>query len=144
MVNSEWCRSSQVSENQSLAEEPKRDGRDGDEENDLPERRSLPLQSLLRFRDEVDDRDQQQDADDKNRNRSWHGPASPLARLLVAGQHVIGALPWRREIERAEFLVQFDRLVDDALGLVVVANLDKAGQREILAQRVALKAVVGE
>ena len=44
----------------------------------------------------------------------------------------------------AEFLSEPHRLVDDALLLVVVADLDEAGQREILAQRMPLEAVVGE
>ena len=39
----------------------------------------------------------------------------------------------RQEIEIAELLLEFDRLVDHALCLVVVANLDETGQREILA-----------
>ena len=38
----------------------------------------------------------------------------------------------------------FDRLVDDALLLVGVAQLDIAGQREVLAQRIALEAIIGE
>ena len=72
--------------------------------------------------------------------------ASPRLRLrlLVAREHVVGALPGREEVELPEFLSEPDRLVDDALLLVVVANLDEAGQREILAQRVPLEAVVGE
>ena len=64
--------------------------------------------------------------------------------LLVARQHVFGAFPRRQEIEVAEFLRQLHRLVDDALLLVVVADLDEAGQREVLAQRMAVEAVVGE
>ena len=67
-----------------------------------------------------------------------------LLRLLVARQHVVRAFPWRHEIEIAEFLLEFDRLVDHALCLVVVAHFDEAGQREVLAQRVALEAIVGE
>ena len=39
---------------------------------------------------------------------------------------------------------QLDRLVDDALLLLVVAHLDIAGEREVLAQRMPLEAVVGE
>ena len=42
------------------------------------------------------------------------------------------------------FLHQLHRLVDHALQLVVVAELDEAGEREVLAQRMALEAVVGE
>src|SRR3954465_4519336 len=65
--------------------------------------------------------------------------------LFVAGQrHVAGALPRRKEIEIAEFLSEPHLVVDHALLLVVVAHLDEAGQREILAQRMALEAVVGE
>ena len=60
------------------------------------------------------------------------------------GQHVVRAFPGRQEIEIAEFLRELHRLVDHALLLVVVAHLDKAGEREILAQRMALEAVVGE
>ena len=36
------------------------------------------------------------------------------------------------------------RLVDDALLLLVVAHLDIAGEREILAQRMPLEAVIGQ
>ena len=50
----------------------------------------------------------------------------------------------RQEIEAAEFLLQLHRLVDDALLLFVVAQLDIAGQREILAQRMPLEAVIGQ
>ena len=54
------------------------------------------------------------------------------------------AFPGAEEIEAAELLGQLHRLVDHALLLVVVAHLDIAGQREVLAQRMALEAVVGE
>ncbi len=64
--------------------------------------------------------------------------------LLVARQHVVRAFPRRQEIEIAEFLREPHRLVEHALLLVVVAHLDEAGEREILAQRMALEAVVGE
>jgi hypothetical protein len=40
--------------------------------------------------------------------------------------------------------LSFDRLVDDALLLVVVANLDEAGEREVLAQRMAFETVIGQ
>src|SRR5437868_5363235 len=66
-------------------------------------------------------------------------------RLLVAGQRqVAGAFPRRQEIEIAKFLREPHLVVDHALLLVVVAHLDKAGQRKILAQRMALEAVVGQ
>ena len=67
-----------------------------------------------------------------------------LLRLFVAGQDVVRPFPRRQEIEVPELLFQFHRLVDDALGLVVVANLDEAGQREVLAQRMAFEAIVGQ
>ena len=40
--------------------------------------------------------------------------------------------------------LQLHRLVDDPLLLLVVAHLDIAGQREILAQRMPLEAVIGQ
>ena len=49
-----------------------------------------------------------------------------------------------KKIEVAEFLRQPHRRIDHALELVVVAHLDKAGQREILAQRMAVEAVIGQ
>ena len=75
-----------------------------------------------------------------------HGRRRPsqALRLLVARQHVLRAFPRRQEVEIAEFLRQLHRLVDHPLLLVVVAHLDEAGQREVLAQRMALEAVVGE
>ena len=60
------------------------------------------------------------------------------------GSTLVHAFPRAQEIEAAEILGQLHRLVDDALLLVVVAHLDIAGQREVLAQRMALEAVVGE
>ena len=57
---------------------------------------------------------------------------------------IIGAFPRREEIELAEFLVEADGLVDHPLLLVVVAHLDEAGEREILAQRMAVEAVIGQ
>src|SRR5580698_2293982 len=49
------------------------------------------------------------------------------------------AFPGREKIEFAEFLIETDGLVDHPLLLVVVAYLDEAGEREILAQRVAIE-----
>ncbi len=63
-------------------------------------------------------------------------------RLLVARQRD-HALPGRDEIEVAEILRQADGDVDHALLLLVVADLDEAGQREILAQRMPVEAVIG-
>src|SRR5256886_13369731 len=78
-------------------------------------------------------------------------PYSPFAHslfaasLLVPGQHrIVRAFPWREEIEVAKFLVETDGFVKHPLLLIVVAHLDEAGKREILAQRVALKTVVGQ
>jgi hypothetical protein len=39
---------------------------------------------------------------------------------------------------------QLDRLIDDALVLFGIAQLDIAGEREVLAERMALEAIVGE
>src|SRR5690349_22454652 len=64
--------------------------------------------------------------------------------LLIPRQHVINTLPRALEVEVAEFLGELDGLVDDALLVVVVAHLDVAGEGEVLAQREALEAVVGE
>lgn len=49
----------------------------------------------------------------------------------------------RAALEVAEGLRQLERLGDDALLLLVVADLGVAGQREVLPQGVALEAVVG-
>ena len=53
-------------------------------------------------------------------------------------------LPRREEIEFSEFLVETDRFVQHPLLGVVVAHLDEAGERKILAQRMALETVVGQ
>src|SRR5262249_3949940 len=68
----------------------------------------------------------------------------PVSRLLVPRQRIARTLPRRQEIEVAEFLRQPDRLVDDALLLVVVAHLDETGEGKILAQRMTLESVVRE
>src|SRR5215472_15363703 len=82
------------------------------------------------------------------RSRRWGGSRrrgrGRLRGFLVAGQLARHALPGRQEIEAAEILRQLHRLVDDALLLLVVAHLDIAGEREILAQRMALEPVIGE
>src|SRR5690606_25052904 len=67
-----------------------------------------------------------------------------LLRLFIPRQHVFRPLPWREEIEGTELLPEVDGLVDDAFGFVVVTDLDETGEREILAQRMALEAGVGE
>ena len=56
-----------------------------------------------------------------------------VGRFLIAWQRIIRPLPRREEIEFAEFLIEADGFVDHPLLLVVVAHLDKAGEREILA-----------
>src|SRR5258705_9029500 len=66
------------------------------------------------------------------------------SRLLIARQQIVRAFPGREKIEVAEFLIETDGVVEHPLLLIVVAHLDKSGQREILAQRMALKAVVGQ
>src|ERR1041384_7313648 len=67
-----------------------------------------------------------------------------LVGLLVTGQHLVRAFPRAQEVETAELLRQPHRLVDDTLLQVVPAQLDEAGQRKILAQRMTLETVVGE
>src|SRR4051812_3567841 len=64
--------------------------------------------------------------------------------LLVPRQAVARTFPRREEIEIAEFLGEAHLLVYDAFLLVVVADLDETGERKILAQRMALEAVIGE
>ena len=54
------------------------------------------------------------------------------------------AFPWAHEIEIAEILRQLDRLIDHALVFLGIAQLDKAGERKVLALRMASKAVIGE
>ena len=66
-----------------------------------------------------------------------------LVRLFIARQRQ-HAFPWRLEVEVAEILRQLDRLVHHGPTIDVVADLDIAGQREILAQRVSFESVVGE
>ena len=63
-------------------------------------------------------------------------------RLLVAWQR--RAFPGAQEVEVAELLGQLHRLVAHPLFLLVVADLDISGDREILAQRMAFEAVIGE
>src|SRR6185312_11085638 len=76
---------------------------------------------------------------------SWLAlPLAGLAGLLVAGNGAIHAFPGAQKIEAAIVLHQLYRLVDHALQLVVVSELDEASQRKVLAQRMALKAVIGE
>ena len=70
-------------------------------------------------------------------------PVSPL-RLLIARQHVVRPSQGDRKSKLRNSWAQLHRLVDDALLLVVVAQLDIAGEREVLAQREALEAVVGQ
>src|SRR5262249_31549768 len=67
-----------------------------------------------------------------------------LPSLLVARKHVARTLPGREELEFAEFLGEPHRLVDDALLFVVVADFDEAGERKVLAQRMAFEAVIGQ
>src|SRR5262245_37095505 len=67
-----------------------------------------------------------------------------LVGLFVTRQHVARALPGTEEVEIAEFLREFHRLVDDALLYVVPAHFDESGEWEVLAQRMALEAIVGE
>src|SRR3546814_16674992 len=52
--------------------------------------------------------------------------------------------PYTTLFRSAEILRELDRFVDDALGVLRIAQLDIARQREILALRVSAKAVIGE
>src|SRR5262245_18207426 len=79
--------------------------------------------------------------------RSCKGP--PLTDLtfgsyLIPREITCGAFPRAKKMEIAKFLLQFHRLIDDALGFLAITHLDKAGEREILAQGMALNAVIGE
>jgi hypothetical protein len=56
----------------------------------------------------------------------------------------IRPLPRRHEIELPVFLHEVHGLVDHALELLVIAHLDIARGREVLAQRVPAEAVIGE
>src|SRR6185437_1482120 len=68
-----------------------------------------------------------------------------LGRFLVARQDPLdAAFPGTQEVEPPELLGKLDRLVDHALLHIVPAHLDEAGQREVLAQRMALEAVVSQ
>src|SRR5690606_18594284 len=58
--------------------------------------------------------------------------------------NVIGPFPRREKIEVAEFLIEPDGLIEHALRFVVPAHFDKAREREILAQRMAVETVVRE
>src|SRR5260370_33875375 len=64
--------------------------------------------------------------------------------LLVAWQHVFGAFPGTEEVEAAELLRELHRLVDHPLLHVRPAHLDETPEREVLAQRMAFEAIVGE
>src|SRR5262245_5253219 len=65
-------------------------------------------------------------------------------RLLITREHVLYPFPGRLEVEGAELLRQLHRLIDHPLLRIVIADLYIAGEREVLAQRVALEAVVGQ
>jgi hypothetical protein len=65
-------------------------------------------------------------------------------RLLVAGKHIFRPFPWHQEIEASEILGKRHGLVNDALLGLGIAKLDMAGEREVLALRMAREAVVGK
>src|ERR1700738_1716578 len=65
-------------------------------------------------------------------------------RLLIARQRIVRTFPGREKIEFAEFLIETDGFVEHPLLLIVVAHLDEAGEREILAQRGPFEAGVGQ
>src|SRR5262245_52764251 len=64
--------------------------------------------------------------------------------LLIARKHIVHSLPGALEVEGTELLRELDGFIDDALRLVVIAHLDIAREREVLAHWVTLEAVVGE
>src|SRR5258705_13436183 len=66
------------------------------------------------------------------------------ARLLVAREFVVRTFPRRKKIEITELLREPDLVVDHPFLLIVVAHLDEACEREILAQRMAFETVIGE
>ena len=74
----------------------------------------------------------------------WVSAISRFFSAFSSPGRVQHAFPGAEEIEAAEFLGQLHRLVDHALLLLVVAHLDIAGQREILAHRMPLEAVIGQ
>eukprot|EP00966_Prymnesium_polylepis_P059668 1383871-Prymnesium_polylepis.1 len=67
----------------------------------------------------------------------------PAPAAAAAAARLLG-LPRRQQVELAELLRQLHGLSDDAPLGGVVAALDEAAEWEILAQRVALEAVVGQ
>src|SRR5207247_2075836 len=69
---------------------------------------------------------------------------SSLFCFFIARQHVISPLPRRQKIKVPELLGQLHRLIDHPLLLVVVTDFDIAGQREVLAQRITIEAIIRE
>ena len=77
-------------------------------------------------------------------SRRWHGrrvfePLRSKRRLAVADH-----LPWTRRLKVTEGLRKLQRLVNDALVFLRVADFGVAGEREVFAQRVAFEAVIGK
>src|SRR5262249_41240345 len=72
---------------------------------------------------------------------AFHERTASALGLFVAWKHIVHSLPGALEVEGPELLRELDRLIDDPLLLVVVAHLDIAREREILAQWVTLEAV---
>ena len=69
------------------------------------------------------------------RGRGDGAPGGFGRRLLVAGKQIFRAFPRHQEVEAAEILRQRHRLIDDALLGLGIAQLDMAGEREVLALR---------
>ena len=63
-------------------------------------------------------------------------------RFLIAGQDILRSFPGTLEIKLAKFLRQIDRFIHHALLILAIAQLDIAGQREILTQGMAFKAII--
>src|SRR3990172_3671110 len=76
---------------------------------------------------------------------SWLAiPVGCFSRFFIAGDGGFHAFPGPEEIEASILLHELHWLIDHAFQLIVIAKLDEAGEREVLAQGMALKAVIGE
>src|SRR5262249_8481455 len=62
--------------------------------------------------------------------------------FFVTGKNFVHALPGRQKVKASELLLQPHRLVDHPFLILVVTHLNIPRQREILAQGMALEAVI--
>src|SRR2546423_5781750 len=65
-------------------------------------------------------------------------------RFFIARQDVVRSLPRREIVEIAKLLDQLHRFVHHPFLFIVIAHLNMAGEREVLAQRITFEAVVGQ